>query len=484
MSVKYVGELETPLKNLHGRRVATLIWGDPVHVLEESGAAARVYARGWEGTVERKALCNRSLLEIYIIDVGQGDGVLLKTPEGKWHLIDAGVPGRVQMTEKGAANFLRWKFLKDLRKDKVTLASAVITHPDYDHYGGFLDVLSGSLVDGRTFDVEVENLYHNGLGRFEDSPELGKREKGEVDALPYAGHKVKRKGAFITEMLTGKTSFRNPPRPFDTNFAELAALIGSVPHHVKMLSHRNEYLPGYAPGDGKVEIRVLGPILESFPGGEGLRWLGSGSQTVNGHSVVLRLDYGKARILLGGDLNARSQRLLLSYYPAGEFEVDVAKGCHHGAEDVYTEFIRALHARATVISSGDNESYSHPRPVLMGASGMYGREAVGGDGASMAPLLYSTELARSVKLAHASSAQMNVKSGRDSRSIVFDPKYIQVRPPGKEERFRSLRSTLLSFDLIYGLVNVRTDGERILCATMKESGNDFDVKVFQAGVEA
>ena len=37
---------------------------------------------------------------------------------------------------------------------------------------------------------------------------------------------------------------------------------------------------------------------------------------------------------------------------------------------------------------------------------------------------------------------------------------------------------------VYGLVNVRTDGQLIMCATMLEKGNDFDVKVFRAGVDA
>ena len=31
-------------------------------------------------------------------------------------------------------------------------------------------------------------------------------------------------------------------------------------------------------------------------------------------------------------------------------------------------FIEAVKARSTVISSGDNEDYAHPRPVVMGAS--------------------------------------------------------------------------------------------------------------------
>ena len=37
--------------------------------------------------------------------------------------------------------------------------------------------------------------------------------------------------------------------------------------------------------------------------------------------------------------------------------------------------------------------------------------------------------------------------------------------------------------LVYGLVNIRTDGEHVLMATMEEKGTDFDVKVFRAGVD-
>jgi beta-lactamase superfamily II metal-dependent hydrolase len=54
----------------------------------------KVRARAWEGYVDPAVLSDRSLLEIYIIDVGQGDGVLLKTPDGQWHLIDGGVASR------------------------------------------------------------------------------------------------------------------------------------------------------------------------------------------------------------------------------------------------------------------------------------------------------------------------------------------------------------------------------------------------------
>ncbi len=83
-----------------------------------------------------------------------------------------------------------------------------MTHSDYDHYGGLLDVLSGRLFDGRTFELEVENFYHSGLGRFKASPKLGETAQGEADPFPNGFHGVRRQGTFITELLDGKIPSR------------------------------------------------------------------------------------------------------------------------------------------------------------------------------------------------------------------------------------------------------------------------------------
>jgi beta-lactamase superfamily II metal-dependent hydrolase len=485
VAIKFVESFTTVLKDDAGRHLTTLLWGDPVHVLDSSGGSVQVLARGRKGWVTETAISDRSLLEIYVIDVGQGDGVLLKTPEGKWHLIDAGVANRDQMTKKGAANFLRWKFQEDLRQETVALATVLVTHPDYDHYGGLLDVLSGKLFDGRTFAVEVENFYHSGLGRFKAAPKLGQTAPGETDAFPNGFHGIRQQGTFITELLDGKESFTIPSRAFEGRFAEYAALVSQVPRHVQRLSHRDQYLPGYAPGESDLAIHVLGPVLEHFGQGQvGLRVIEGESVTRNGHSIVLRLDYRQVRILLTGDLNTKSQQLLLSYHPEVEFAVDVAKACHHGSDDVDLNFVKAVQARATVISSGDNEDYAHPRPMVMGASARYGREIQGMNGEILPPLVYSTELARSVKLAYAASVRVQLAPGTETPLQTVSPANTQVKAREAGAKFRQLPRTPLSTDLVYGLVNVRTDGVHILCATMEEQGTDFDVKVFKAAVDA
>ncbi len=74
-------------------------------------------------------------LSVSFIDVGQGDGVLVQAG-GTNHLIDAGRP------EEGpnVVDFLR---ARGVRK----LDGIVVSNPDADHIGGFLDVLEAFLVE-------------------------------------------------------------------------------------------------------------------------------------------------------------------------------------------------------------------------------------------------------------------------------------------------------------------------------------------------
>jgi len=71
-------------------------------------------------------------LEIIFLDVGQGDGAVLITPERDdseaIFVIDAGISDIMQ-------EFLSKRF-KPYKND-IKFHAAIITHPDEDHYGGF-----------------------------------------------------------------------------------------------------------------------------------------------------------------------------------------------------------------------------------------------------------------------------------------------------------------------------------------------------------
>ena len=127
------------------------------------------------------------------------------------------------------------------------------------------------------------------------------------------------------------------------------------------------------------------------------------------------------------------------------------------SDDIDLRFVRAIAARATVISSGDNEDYAHPRPRVMGASARYGRESRATDGEMLPPLLYSTELARSVGLDFAEHARTVAEPRTEYRPEQLEADF-DASPTG---RYRRLSQLPMATDLVYGLVNVRSDGNRI-----------------------
>ncbi len=97
----------------------------------------------------------------------------------------------------------------------------------------------------------------------------------------------------------------------------------------------------------------------------------------------------------------------------------------------------------------------------------------------MPPLLYSTELARSTKLQFADRVQVDHDGDAHTERRSFAVDQSRIRPSGGT--YRRFHNTPLATDLIYGLVNIRTDGKWIMCATLEEAGSEFDVKVFRAG---
>ena len=73
-------------------------------------------------------------LEMHVIDVGQGDAVALRTPRGRWLLVDAGRSWRGG--DAGRATVIPY-----LRRRGGELALFVLSHPHSDHVGGASSVL-------------------------------------------------------------------------------------------------------------------------------------------------------------------------------------------------------------------------------------------------------------------------------------------------------------------------------------------------------
>jgi beta-lactamase superfamily II metal-dependent hydrolase len=440
-ATQLVEEVKPDEKNLKH----ALLWGDAVTDAVDKGDGTHVVGTGHahRGLVPKKHLQTTplALLELYVIDVGQGDAILFRSPDGAWHLIDGGPPRGDSLLGEGARNFLAWKFGADLGLKTVPLRTVFLSHSDEDHFGGLTEILRSEYPPNpetgeNRLTTTVEHFLHAGVAKYDDE-EVGLGVVGET--LP------------AERLLDGRKSFAKPPFPLADRFGDFANALGNVTNaagdapNIRRVTHKNT-VPDYGPGTGRpFSMHLLGPIPENEAGD--LRSFDDTSHTVNGHSVVVRLDYEKMRILLTGDINAVAQRHLLDHVDAAEFKADVLKACHHGAEDIDSEFTKAVAARVSVVSSGDNEDYSHPRPSALGGYAYYGRRSFQTKTLTetrvQPPLIYGTEIARSIK----------------TKSVTVD---------GHQE-------TAID-EVTFGLVNVRTDGRKIICAVRDEVRDRFDVE--------
>lgn len=465
-----------------GGKKQQLLWGDFVNLLGgRNGEWLEVRGRGETGWMHEDDLQDERLLEINFVDVGQGDGAFVVTPNDRFLLVDAG-------ERDNMFRFLRWRFnLRNHPERTIRFEHAVISHPDADHYRGF-DPLFNSP------QFQFGTVLHNGLvERVDDDDVLGEwvEHKGERYYVDLVADRSR-----LDEILNDPARVGRKWYPNLLLDCSRSGRTGDI----RMLCASDGFLPGYE-GDRELSVQVLGPVPDRIPDGNGgsrpaLRWLGSHGETKNGHSVVLRARYRDVSILLGGDLNIPAEEHLLRHYtgtdpstlPNGDdeasrqererfvetarqtFRVDVAKACHHGSADFSHEFLDALQPLAFVISSGDAESHAHPRPDALGAFGKAGR--------GRRPLLFSTELAR--------SANENIREPNELRRRIDELFTQRAAAETFEERDRvqkridEVLATLERSVAVYGMITLRTDGHNVILAQKLEkprsgSGEEFDI---------
>ena len=449
-----------------GKKVQHLIWGDYVRLLGgEAGDWVEVRGRRQNGWMKKSELQEQRLLEVNYVDIGQGDGCFMVMPDGRFMLCDAGQNDNLM-------RFLSWRFNLRSKPDRVIrIPHAVISHPDQDHYKGFTQLFDSS-------QFTFERVFHNGIVERAGDLPLGAR--GKVDGVDCLVDVIRDHDVLAQHL-------RDPDfvgeRAYPKMLAE--ALQSGRVGKIVGLSTQNGFLPDYEKGKA-VSIEVLGPFPEDDQGGA-LRWFGDVGKTKNGHSIVLKLQYGEVKLLLGGDLNIPAeQHLLMKHLGEAEpqagtaaleeyvrkarevFEVDVAKACHHGSADFTTTYLKAVNPVATVISSGDDEPHAHPRPEALGAFGKYGR----GD----RPLIFSTELARSTteNLKDPEVFKQAIRSLIERRDSLVDLEKRATVDVQIQMKLDELERSVA----VYGMISLRTDGRRILIAQKLErprgNGDEWD----------
>lgn len=78
------------------------------------------------GLVSLRPIGGPGQLEVAVLDVGQGDAILVTTPRGERVLVDGG-PSGIELARELGALLPHWE---------RTVDRVILTHPDADHYGG------------------------------------------------------------------------------------------------------------------------------------------------------------------------------------------------------------------------------------------------------------------------------------------------------------------------------------------------------------
>jgi hypothetical protein len=464
-----------------GDLVTVLAWGDPVTVVAEEEKKLKVEVQDFEtqpdgsilakpgfGFIKRRLgdganarevtapVDEVKVLKLDFVDVQQGDGAVLETPGGKIVTLDG---GDTQLF----ARYLAARYPGTSAAAPKRIDAMVVSHGDADHFAGLTQIHTSETNPNprkRLF-VHPDRVYHNGLvkrpSKVKDPEAFGATAKVgektvitelESDLTAVADEKMNEpflawKKALVDWKQDGPIEFRHLLKGDDDAFDFLA--------------------------DEELEVQVLGPIPLSDGAVTGLPFLGKpgkddlgigavqaddsfsgldASHTINGNSIVLRLGFKNWRIVFAGDLNTQAEQTLVADHEANELdlEAEIFKVPHHGSAEYSEGFLGAVSPLVSVVSSGDESArkeYIHPRATLMSALGRNSRDPSG--------VVFVTEL------------------------VAFFDKVGWVRPDaatgveGKapepdQESFFAFRRTA------YGIVRIRTDGERLLVFT--NSGQD------------
>jgi beta-lactamase superfamily II metal-dependent hydrolase len=427
--------------------LATFFWGDKIRVVEKVGKYWKLVftKRIWndekrkyewiksDGAIPIKTRFRETpLLKIRFIDVGQGDAAIIESPKGKMVLIDGGEGEHLR-------NYVSTVWARTLRYKSLDIEAVVITHGDADHFGGMTKLLKAKRGYNRPL-LQVKRVYHNGIikapSKTKESERLGPTKK-KNDRL------------HIVNLVN------DPSNSPDTNLNKyFKSWKKALNEHKKntpdLKIERLEYGSNQAfdfLSDENIFVQTLGPLVTEVEGDPALPFLYneknsiSAGQTINGHSIVLKLKYGNIRVLFGADLNAESEISLLERVKKDKISLasEILKVPHHGSADFDPKMLEAVRPVVSIISSGDESAsreYIHPRAGLVGALGRYSNPSV------EKPLIYVTEMVAFFE---------RVGTAR-----------IQKTKPRVEKPFER---TNVYVKKIFGIVHIRTDGKRVLVAS-------------------
>ncbi|MGA9771827.1 MAG: hypothetical protein WBV94_22545 [Blastocatellia bacterium] len=318
----------------------------------------------------RKSRRDRKLT-VYLFNVGQGDNILLRLPNGEYGIIDFFYDIDLNLSEPPALTYLK-KIRRRLQPTTPLIISFVcLSHPDNDHVKGVRELLEW--VSNKKNNVQLKNLWlfsgtimEELMGQYEDYV------ASTVESV--STHRASE----VSRQLRAVLNFRDS-RHWKGNVEYL--------HEVRKLAEN-------AGGGVKaVSVAPLGKHVNRFNKNTQrafVRFTVEGKKhktpQQNLISSILMLIYGRHRLLFGGDTGSKIWMDCIKHYyehkhdkEYGPLQGHFVKVSHHGSKHSSKPQIWAqvLFPQSHVgISAGRKGNYHHPhRETLKDVLGTFNEEA-------------------------------------------------------------------------------------------------------------
>ncbi len=397
----------------------TLAWGDEVSVIKQTATSIEIETVYFNEQPDGSILPvkevgfiepNRSsgiktadvvrphnqneVLKVNCVDVQQGDGAVIESPDGKVILVDGG-------DNQLFARYLAGRFRGTTAANPKEIDCILVTHGDADHFAGLPEIFKSETnkEKRKRLFIQPKRYYHNGIVK-RPSKKNGKSVP-DVELLGST-RKVGNK-TFLTGLEDDL--LKVPDTEMNAPFKDWKNALKEYNKRAKIEFRRLQFGDSQAFSffnQGDLRIEVLGPLVTTVAGKPALRFLGnppkgprigheslslgeqdfkghSASHTINGHSVVFRLVYGGFSYLFTGDLNDEASRFLTREHNAGRLNLrsEVFKVPHHGSADFSGAMFQAVSPVISIVSSGDESAQKGIHPSAGDANGRSGQMVQG-----------------------------------------------------------------------------------------------------------
>lgn len=272
-------------------------------------------------------------LSVHMLDVGQGDCILILFPDGKDMLIDC-----ANYNDDGDIESKTYKYIDSYVKDGQ-LDYVMLTHCDSDHV---------YFLDGVLEHYQVDNIFMPNVLPAPTNETL----KGKINSLDQT------KIQTVFEDGNGAYNKSDINTVTSKCYAEFFYAAFTEPDcNIKLNVDADENSNSIVVTGSNYNLKFYSPTREYYKNNKL-----SNAKRKNAISPIGVLEYKGFKTLLTGDSNELNEPTFVSRI-GGRLDCDVLKVAHHGSESSSTEeFLNAVTCEYAFISCNqDGNTFHHPR---------------------------------------------------------------------------------------------------------------------------